>query len=99
MRRGRRLAGRKMTIHWRPTELDAPRLGMNIAKRFLPRAVDRNRVKRLLREELRIGAASRLGGVDVVVSLRAGRGDAPDWDLAIGQEFCQMLGRIATSRR
>ena len=38
----------------RPNELGQARLGMVVAKRLLPRAVDRNRVKRCVRETFRV---------------------------------------------
>jgi len=45
-----------------------PRLGLVIAKRFLPLAVQRNRVKRLIREGFR-SASSELPAVDIIVRL------------------------------
>ena len=96
MRGGRRLAGRQVTVAWAANDLGFPRLGMNVGKRILPRAVDRNRIRRLLRAQLRAGRAG-LRGVDVVVSLRRGR-DEPDWDRSAGREFALLLTRIAGSR-
>ena len=46
--------------------LDMPRLGLVIGKRVAPRAVDRNRVRRLVRESFRLHAAM-LPALDVVV--------------------------------
>jgi len=48
-----------------------PRLGLAIAKRRLGRAVDRNRVKRIVRESFRHHAAE-LPAVDIVVLARSG---------------------------
>jgi ribonuclease P protein component len=45
------------------------RLGLAITKRVAPRAVDRNRVKRVVREVFR-HAAPQLRGVDVVIKLK-----------------------------
>lgn len=45
------------------------RLGLAITKRVAPRAVDRNRVRRITREVFR-HAAPRLGAVDVVIKLK-----------------------------
>ena len=45
-----------------------PRLGLVIAKRFLPLAVQRNRVKRLIREQFRL-AQTDLPPVDIIVRL------------------------------
>lgn len=44
------------------------RMGMAISKKVLRRSVDRNRIKRLMRESFRHNAA-RLPAVDVVLSL------------------------------
>ena len=43
-----------------------PRLGIVVAKRVLRRAVDRNRVRRVIRESFRL-ARRRLPGLDIVV--------------------------------
>ena len=48
---------------------DHPRLGLAIAKRLMQRAVDRNRVKRLVRESFRLHQ-SRLPSRDYVVFAR-----------------------------
>jgi len=45
-----------------------PRLGLVIAKRFLPLAVQRNRVKRLVREGFRC-SRSELPAIDIIVRL------------------------------
>ena len=54
----------------RPNELGHARLGMVIAKRLLPRAVDRNRVKRCVRETFRLQSQD-LPACDFVVRLIA----------------------------
>ena len=52
----------------RPNSLGHARLGMVIAKRVLPRAVDRNRIKRCIRETFRL-QRQHLPGCDFVVRL------------------------------
>ena len=52
----------------RPNALGHARLGMIVAKRLLPRAVDRNRVKRCVREAFR-GQRHHLPACDFVVRL------------------------------
>ncbi|WP_296648525.1 ribonuclease P protein component [Thiobacillus sp. 63-78] len=54
----------------RPNQVGYPRLGMVIGKRLLARAVDRNRVKRCVRENFR-QAMSELPACDFVVRLIA----------------------------
>ena len=52
----------------RPNALGQARLGMVIAKRLLPRAVDRNRIKRCVRETFRL-QRQKLPACDFVVRL------------------------------
>lgn len=54
----------------RPNECGYPRLGMIVAKRLLKRAVDRNRVKRCVRETFR-GVRAELPACDFVIRLIA----------------------------
>jgi ribonuclease P protein component len=54
----------------RPNEAGFPRLGMIVAKRLLKRAVDRNRVKRCVRESFRL-VLPDLPACDFVVRLIA----------------------------
>ena len=57
------------TLLARKNELGHPRLGMAITKKRLKRSVDRNRVKRLIRETFR-EQYERLGNIDIVVMNR-----------------------------
>jgi ribonuclease P protein component len=60
-------------LHYRPhggEQTDGVRLGLVIAKRYLRRSVDRNLVKRLIREAFRIGR-SELSSCDLIVRLAA----------------------------
>lgn len=54
----------------RPNALGRARLGMIVAKRLLPKAVDRNRVKRCVREAFRLQRVN-LPPCDFVVRLIA----------------------------
>jgi ribonuclease P protein component len=67
---GRRFKGRSLTVQVRGNDQTIARLGLIVPKRCLPRAVDRNRVKRVLREWFRIHQAG-LAGRDVLVRLVA----------------------------
>ncbi len=64
-----RLAGRYFTVLYRNNESGRPRLGMAVSKKNLPRAVDRNRVKRALREKFR-HQKNDLMSVDIVFITR-----------------------------
>ncbi|RDI99093.1 ribonuclease P protein component [Dyella solisilvae] len=48
-----RFGGRCFSVRYRPNGLDHPRMGLAISKRVSKRAVDRNRIKRLVRESFR----------------------------------------------
>jgi len=50
----------------RPNPVGVPRLGVIVPKRIFPRAVDRNRMKRVLRELFRT-QQSRLGSRDILI--------------------------------
>ncbi len=56
---------------FRPNELTGPRLGLVVSKRVSVKAVERNRIKRLIRESFRL-TQGELGPLDVVVIARTG---------------------------
>jgi ribonuclease P protein component len=58
----------------RTNPLDCPRLGLVIAKKHIRHAVDRNRMKRLIRETFR-AKQQQLTGLDVIVLARKGMND------------------------
>ena len=58
----------------RINSLDNPRLGLVIAKKHIRHAVDRNRMKRLIRETFR-AKQQQLAGIDVIVLARKGMND------------------------
>ncbi|MBP1474926.1 ribonuclease P protein component [Frateuria sp. MAH-13] len=64
-----RLGGRCFSVRWRPNGLDHARLGLAVSKRVSKRAVDRNRIKRLVRESFR-RARHGLPPIDLVVMAR-----------------------------
>lgn len=66
-----RFANRHWTFIVRPNGLDYPRMGLAIAKKQIPKAVGRNRVKRLARETFRQHKLA-LSGYDIVVLGRHG---------------------------
>ena len=80
----------------RPNDGSHARIGIIASKRVAPRAVDRNRAKRLVREAFR-KLRHRLGGVDVVVQLR--RCPAGGLGAAAGAEIVKLLEELAAKQR
>ena len=69
LRGSRKLRGRLAVIHVGPGRGGISRLGIALTRRLVPRSVDRNLVKRLLRDLFRRHAV-KLSGLDCVVALR-----------------------------
>lgn len=65
-----RVSNRELLLLARPNGLDHPRLGLVVAKRQVRRSVDRNRLKRVLRETFR-QQQHALGSHDIVALVRA----------------------------
>ncbi|MFQ5635580.1 MAG: ribonuclease P protein component [Gammaproteobacteria bacterium] len=65
----RRSADELFTVLYRSGGLGYPRLGLAIAKKRIRRAVDRNRLKRLIRESFRV-ARPELPRADIIVMAR-----------------------------
>jgi len=61
-----RFRDRLVTVLARPNGGEQPRLGLAVARRRIPRAVQRNLFKRIVRERFRM-YRDRLGGYDIVV--------------------------------
>lgn len=79
-----------------PNDLTHARLGIIASKRVAPRAVDRNRGKRLIREAFR-KLRHRFGGLDIVVQLRR----CPPGGLGpgAGAEIAKLLEELAAKQR
>lgn len=73
-RRGRRTERLRLSV--RANNLDCARLALVVPKRHAPRAVDRNRIRRIVREVFRLNQR-QLAGRDFVVRLAAPLGDRP----------------------
>jgi ribonuclease P protein component len=70
LRSARKLRGQHAVLHVARSPSRDSRLGIALTRRFVPSAVARNRLKRLLREAFRRHAVKGLG-LDCVVTLRA----------------------------
>jgi ribonuclease P protein component len=90
-RDGRKRAGREFTVFIRPNGLNLSRFGWSI-KKALGSAVRRNRIRRRLREILRLHRQEISPGWDVVIHPRSSAATA-DF-LALTQELLKVLPRI-----
>lgn len=70
-KRGKRLTAPNLSVYVCDNGLARARLGLAIAKKIVRRAVDRNRIKRIVREDFR-KRSRQLGGLDIVVMARVG---------------------------
>ena len=69
LRSGRKFRGEKLVVHALPGR-GSSRIGVALTRRLVPLAVDRNRLKRAVRETFRRHGV-KLSAVDCVVALRA----------------------------
>ena len=75
-----RLGGRCFSVRYRQNELGHARLGLAVSKRVSKRAVERNRIKRLLRESFR-RIRTQLPTLDIVVMAREQAAGVPGPEL------------------
>ncbi|MCB5189044.1 ribonuclease P protein component [Methylobacillus caricis] len=61
----KRVSGRYIVLHYQPNNLGHARLGLIVGKKVARRAVDRNYMKRVLRELFRV-RQDQLQGLDIV---------------------------------
>ncbi len=73
---GMRLTGPNLRVYVCCNGTGRARLGLAIPKKLVRRAVDRNRVKRVVREDFR-RQKGYLRGLDVIVMARPGLADVP----------------------
>lgn len=69
LKAGRKLRGRLAVLHMGRSSTGNSRLGIALTRKMIPRAVERNRVRRLVREAFRRHLAKQLP-MDCVVTLR-----------------------------
>ena len=89
----RKVRGALAVVHAVPGA-DRSRLGVALTRRLVPSSVERNRVKRVVREVFRRHAVKH-AGVDCVVALRAAfvRSQAPALARELGALFDQLCPR------
>lgn len=79
----------------RPEGNTEARLGLVVAKKLLKRAVDRNKVKRVVREQFRLRLAG-LPAVDLVIRLAAK--PAPLDSKLLAEDFLALLNKLQRPR-
>ncbi|CAH0647774.1 MULTISPECIES: ribonuclease P protein component [Pseudomonas] len=90
-----KVPGKNLLILARENGLDHPRLGLVIGKKSVKLAVQRNRLKRLMRDSFRLNQ-QLLAGLDIVIVARKGLGEVENPELH--QHFGKLWKRLARSR-
>lgn len=90
-----KVPGKNLLLLARENELDHPRLGLVIGKKSVKLSVQRNRLKRLMRDSFRLHQ-ELLVGWDIVIVARKGLGDVENPELH--QHFGKLWKRLARSR-
>jgi ribonuclease P protein component len=74
-----------------------PRLGLAIAKKMIKKAVDRNTIKRTVRESFRLQQHT-MGSIDIVVLARKEALDAPPDELrkSLEKHWLKLVSKCAT---
>lgn len=88
---GGKIPGKSVLLLVRENGLDHPRIGMVIGKKSVKLSVERNRLKRLIRESFRLHQAL-MGGWDIVVVAR--KGIAESNNVEIARQFGKFWKRI-----
>ena len=90
-----KVPGKNVLLLARDNALDHPRLGMVIGKKSVKLSVERNRLKRQIRESFRHNL-ELLAGWDIVIVAKRGLGDLENEELR--QQFGKLWKRLARSR-
>ena len=90
-----KVPGKNVLLLARDNGLDHPRLGLVIGKKSVKLSVERNRLKRQIRESYRLNQEV-LNGCDIVIVARKGLGDLDNPELA--QQFGKLWKRLARSK-
>lgn len=67
---GRSVSSRLLILAWSPNDVARARIGFVVSKRISKRAVERNHLKRLLGEAMRVFLPGLPPGMDIVLSAR-----------------------------
>ena len=84
-------ASAQLLLLAKPNDLGHARLGLVISKKFAKLAVERNQIKRIIRESFRLNA-SQIPAIDIVVLSRKGVTQLDKAQLRAG--FDELLGQL-----
>jgi ribonuclease P protein component len=96
LRGGRRFEGKRLQLIALPAKGPVGRVGYVIASRHLKRAIDRNRLKRMLREAVRARRPA-MNAFDIVVRLRAAC--TPEDVSTAAAEGARLLDQVTVDKR
>ena len=91
--RGRRVRGKCVTVFGMPNRLGRSRVGFTVTKK-LGGAVERNRIKRQLREIFRLNRLSGSGSLDIVINAHHSIGASPVAE--IESDLLRCVDRLTT---
>lgn len=87
----KRISAKFLALHYQPNQIGRARLGLVVGKKVAKRAVDRNYMRRVLREFFRI-QQHEINHVDLVIRVQK-KFDKEDF-IQIKQEFDSLIARI-----
>ena len=90
-----KVPGKNILLLARNNDLDHPRLGLVIGKKSVKLSVERNRIKRQIRESFR-QHQMQLTGWDIVLVARKGLADLSNAELS--QQFSKLWKRLARNK-
>ena len=89
----KRIASKFLVMRFKPNELDLPRLGLIVAKKTAKLAVNRNYMRRVLRELFRL-SQHEIAALDLVIQVQKNF-EKPDYSV-IKKEFDGLLSKLPT---
>ncbi|HEY9268768.1 MAG TPA: ribonuclease P protein component [Methylotenera sp.] len=87
----KRISAKFLALHYQPNQIGRARLGLVVGKKVAKRAVDRNYMRRVLREFFRI-QQHEINHVDLVIRVQK-KFDKEDF-IQIKQEFDSLIAKI-----
>ena len=89
----KRIASKFLVMRFKPNKLDFPRLGLIVAKKTAKLAVNRNYMRRVLRELFRL-SQHEIAALDLVIQVQKNF-EKPDYSV-IKKEFDGLLSKLPT---